>query len=173
LRTGYDYWLPAVKNFDLQYGVVRQPFGDGPWIVPDRLNGELMDWICPCAQGGPQATAPDVVLYPAVLLGLFWSFGPPLVTLVGIAWLWRRRHRPGPRFAAAFVGLSLVFYCVYYYQGTRFMAGPATLLVIYSGVGLADWARALAAQAGRLRFGAHAAGPGVPRPAGERTNVLS
>jgi hypothetical protein len=146
-RTGYDYWLPGARNFDLANATASPPFGDGPWVVPDRLDGSLLQWICPCPTGGPQATAPDVLLYPAVLLGLFWTFTPPLVTLVGLAYLWSRRQVPGSRFTLAFVALSLAFYCVYFYQGTRFMAAPATLLAIYSGVGLAHWTRGLASAA--------------------------
>src|SRR5579859_881615 len=97
-RTGYDYWLAGATNFSLAYATASPPFGDGPWIVADRRNGALMQWLCPCATGGPQATAPDVLLYPAVLLGLFWTFAPPLVSLIGLAYLWSRRGESSTRF---------------------------------------------------------------------------
>lgn len=141
LRTGYDYWLPGAKNFDLAMVTMSQAFGDGPWIVPDRLRGALMGWVCPCADGGPMATAPNVLLYPAVLLGLFWTFAPPLVALIGLAYMWHARREADVRFAAAFVVLSLGFYCVYFYQAARFMAAPATLLAIYTGVGTSYFSR--------------------------------
>jgi hypothetical protein len=167
LRTGYDYWPPGVSNFSLAYATVRAPFGDGPWIVSDRLNGLLMRWVCPCVSGGPQATVTDVQLYPAVLLGLFWVFTPPLITLVGLAYLWRKRGDAGARFTLAQMVLSLVFYCVYYYQGSRFMAAPATVLAIYSGVGIAYWARQPVARAwsmaGAVRTDLNAVRRLVPR----------
>lgn len=142
LRTGYDYWLPGVQNFGVANAVARDAFGDGPWIVADRLGGALMQWVCPCIQGGPQATAPDVLLYPAILFGFFWTFSPPLIGLLGLAYLWRRRREPDAQFGLALIALSLAFYCAYFYQATRFMAPPATLLAVYGAVGIAIWTRA-------------------------------
>jgi hypothetical protein len=139
-RTGYDFWLPGAKFFDPVSATTFRAFGDGPWVVPDQLGGALMRWVCPCADGGPMATAPDVLLYPAVLLGLFWTFAPPFVGLVGIAYLWSRRRDPESQFILALTVLTLAFYCVYFYQAARFMAAPATLLVISGGVAVAVWA---------------------------------
>lgn len=156
-RTGYDYWLPDTHNFGLAYATASPPFGDGPWVLADRLGGDLMRWVCPCISGGPQATAPDVVLYPAVLLGLFWTFTPPLVTVVGLLYLWSKRQESSARFTLVFVALNLAFYCVYFYQGTRFMAAPATLLAMYSAVGITQWTRA-----GFARLQVHGAAQGWP-----------
>jgi hypothetical protein len=141
LRTGYDFWLPGAKFVDPTWATTFRPFGDGPWLVPDRLGGALMRWICPCADGGPMATAPDVLFYPAVLLGLFWTFMPPFVALVGIYYLWRRRRDPESQFVFALTVLTLAFYCVYFYQAARFMAAPATLLAISGAVAISVWAR--------------------------------
>ena len=141
LRTGYDYWLPGAKYFDLALLTSTRDFVDGPWLVPDRLGGRLMEWVCPCADGGPQATAANIVLYPAVLLGLFWTFAPPLVGVVGLFYLWRRRQDPDARFTFALTLLTVGFYCVYFYQGTRFVAAPATLLAIYGAVGIESGTR--------------------------------
>ena len=141
LRTGYDYWLPGARYFDLALITSTRDFGDGPWLVPDRLGGRLMEWVCPCADGGPQATAANIVLYPAVLLGLFWTFAPPLVGAVGLFVLWRRRHDPDARFTFSLSILTVAFYCVYFYQGTRFVAAPATLLAIYGAVAVASGSR--------------------------------
>jgi hypothetical protein len=35
--------------------------------------------------------------------------------------------------------LSLLLFTFYFHQGTRFMAGPTTLLLIFSAVFLAQW----------------------------------
>jgi len=34
---------------------------------------------------------------------------------------------------------SLALFAFYFYQGTRFMAAPATLLSVFASVGLAQW----------------------------------
>jgi hypothetical protein len=153
LLTGYSYWLPGVRNFDISYLTVSPPFGDGPWIVPDRMAGVLMQWICPCVAGGPQATAPSVVLYPAVLLGLFWTYSPPLLTLIALAYVYRRRDDRGVRFTVVLSALTVAFYWFYFYQGARFMAAPATLLAIYSTVGLVSFLPAARRYVGQISIG--------------------
>ncbi len=138
-RTGYSYWLPGLKSFAWSYAFASPPRGDGPWIVADVLNGLLMQWVCPCPIGGSQAAIRNIFFYPSVLLGLFWTFAPPLITLCGIFYLWKHRHEAAANFTLWVTGLSLLLFTFYFHQGTRFMAGPATLLLIFSAVSLAQW----------------------------------
>lgn len=139
LNTGYGYWLPGLKSFAWSYAFASPPRGDGPWIVADALNGLLMQWICPCPLGGSQAALPNIFFYPAVLLGLFWTFVPPL-TLCGFFYIWKHRRETVAHFTLWVTALNLLLFTFYFYQGTRFMAGPATLLIIFTSVNAAQWA---------------------------------
>jgi hypothetical protein len=139
LSTGYSYWLPDLKSFAWSYAFASPPRGDGPWIVADTLHGLLMLWICPCPIGGPQAALPNIFFYPLVLLGFFWTFAPPLITIFGVFFLWRHRREMTASFTILVVGLSLVLFTFYFHQGTRFMAAPATLLIIFTSIHLAQW----------------------------------
>ncbi|MGH9903815.1 MAG: hypothetical protein ACRD68_18555, partial [Pyrinomonadaceae bacterium] len=89
--------------------------------------------------GGPQAALPNVFLYPTVLLGLFWTFAPPLVTLCGLFYLWKHRRETAAKFTLWVTCFSLLLFTFYFYQGTRFMAAPATLLLIFASVNTARW----------------------------------
>jgi hypothetical protein len=133
--TGYDYWLPGLENFDWAYALADEGIRDGT-LFPDALNGLLMSWVCPCPAGGPQAALPHILLYPAVLIGLFWVYSPPLATLPGIFHAWQRRRDPVGAFALWLTITSLRFYTFYYYQATRFMAAPATVLTAFSAAWL-------------------------------------
>lgn len=139
LRTGYNYWLPDLKAFAWSFAFASPPKGDGPWIVADTLHGLLMQWVCPCPVGGPQATIPNILFYPTVLLGFFWTFAPPLVTVFGLLYLWKHRGELSSKFMTCVVGLSLLLFTFYFHQGTRFMAAPATLLLVSSAIYLAQW----------------------------------
>jgi len=134
LRTGYSYWMPELKNFAWSYGVALLPNRDGPWVVADALNGLLWQWVCPCSIGGPQAALPNILFYPAILLGTFWIFAPPFVTLLGLVYVWTERRETATKFTLWLTLMSLMLYTFYFHQGTRFMAAPATLLLIYAAV---------------------------------------
>ena len=139
IRTGYDYWLPDLRTFDPSFALRTHPQGDGPYIVADRLNGALAQPLCACPGQSPQIALPNVAFYPAVLIGLLWIFAPPLWGLFGLAYTWSRRREPA---FALILWLTLVTFLVqifYFYQGARFMAGPATLLAIGGSVGLGRW----------------------------------
>lgn len=138
LKTGYDYWVTGIRNFDPTYAL-KSLLVEGPWITADALGGRLMQWVCPCPVGGPQAALPSIVYYPAVLIGLFWLFAPPFITLLGLGYVWKHRREAAPGFAFCLSILSLIFYTVYFYQGARFIAAPATLLAVYASVVLAHW----------------------------------
>jgi hypothetical protein len=116
----------------------QQPYTtDGPWVVGDALQGALMQWVCPCPAGGPLSAFPNVLFYPAVLLGAFWVFGPPFATLPGLVYLWRRRETQVAGFALWSIGLTLALYTIYFYQAVRYMAPAATVLLIFSAIAIA------------------------------------
>lgn len=160
LRTGYDYWLPDLQAFSASYAFQPTTGGDGPWIVPDRLEGALMGWACPgCGVGGAQRWLPNLLAYPATLLGLFWIFAPPLVPAIGLIWCWRRRSASPERLTLVITVATLVLFTFYFYQGSRFLAIPALQLTVFS-------AAALVAAAGQLtsRYQPHESAPKTPPP---------
>jgi hypothetical protein len=142
LETGYSYWGVASHNFALSY-LTGSSVREGPFIFPDLLDGKLLSWVCPCQVGGPQASMPNLTFYPTLLVGLFWVFSPPLVPLLGLVYAWRRRREAIGRYALLVTFLSLAIFGLYFYQGTRFMAGPATLLTVLASVWLAELATQL------------------------------
>lgn len=148
LRTGYAYWHVAANTFELGYTTSGATLREGSAIFPDRLDGRLVDWVCACRPGRTQAELPNLTFYPLLLAGGFWVFSPPLVPLFGLAYAWRRRREAVARYALAVTGISLVVFDVYFYQATRFMAGPATVLTVLASVWLAELARV---GRGRLR----------------------
>ena len=147
LRTGYGYWVPGLKLVDPTYITGLRP-GDGPFIIPDKLNGDLLSSVCPCGAGGPMSQMSNVPFYASVLAGAFWIFAPPLTSLIGLARVVRRRTTPAARFVLVAVGLNFALLAVYYSQGARLLAPAASLLLVYSAAAIADaadrvrrWAR--------------------------------
>jgi hypothetical protein len=80
----------------------------------------------------------NLIFYPALLASLFWVFSPPLVPLLGFVYAWRHRRDAVGRYTLVVVALTFVVYLFYHYQGARFMAAPATLLVVLASVWLAE-----------------------------------
>jgi hypothetical protein len=140
LTTGYSYWDVSGHFFSLSYVTSDTVIREGSFIFPDRLNGQLLDWVCPCQVGGPQNSLPNLTFYPLLLAGFFWVFSPPLITLLGLVYAWRRRREAIGRYTLVVVASTLLLFEIYYYQGTRFLAGPATLLVVMASVWLAELA---------------------------------
>ncbi len=137
-KTGYDYWLPNVKSFALEFAFRAYPQGDGPWLIQDWLGGWLMIWVCPCEKGGPLAALPNIVFYPLVLLGVFWIFAPPFVPLYGLLTAWKKRREPAAKFALWLSGFSILLFTFYFYQAARFMAATSTLLLLFAAVELGE-----------------------------------
>jgi hypothetical protein len=134
-ETGYDYWLPGLKMFDVSYAAQR-PMGDSPTMVGDQLSGKLLMWLCPCADdGGPLTHLPNVLFYPAVIFGPFWIFAPPLVGVLGAAVALRSWRELPARFTLWLTLLTLAMLTVYVFQAARLIAAPAALLTIYAAVG--------------------------------------
>jgi hypothetical protein len=131
--TGYTYYLPEIRSFGLDYALDPQIRRDGSGVVADSLDGLLLRWACPCPEDDPLLAFRAVTFYPLVLLGLFWIFVPPLTTVPGLIEVWRRRAEPGPAFVLWLTVLMVAFHLFYWYVAARFMAGPATLLAIYTG----------------------------------------
>jgi hypothetical protein len=134
LKTGYRF---PRRMFDVAFAIDNSIARDGPWIVGDALRGWLMDWVCPCRLGGPEAALPNLVYYPALLLGLFWVFAPPLASLPGVFEAWRRRNEAGAALTLWAVTLVVILHLVFFYQAARFLAPAATLLVVLSAACLA------------------------------------
>lgn len=141
LMTGYHYWLPEIRNFGLDYPLDLTTRRDGSGVVADSLDGLLLRWICPCPEDDPLFAFRAVTFYPLVLFGLFWIFVPPLTTVPGLIEVWRRRHEPGPAYVLWITVLTVIFHLFYFYLAARFIAGPTTLLAIYSGAFVARWAQ--------------------------------
>jgi hypothetical protein len=80
----------------------------------------------------------NLTFYPALLASLFWIFSPPLVPLLGLVYAWRHRRDAVGRYTLVVVALTFVVFLFYHYQGARFMAAPATLLVVLASVWLAE-----------------------------------
>ena len=165
--TGYSYWGVMTNWFRPLFlwsnsAVVHE----GSAIFAARFQTDLFSWVCPCQVGGPQASLPNIFFYPLLLAGGFWVFSPPLVSLFGLFYAWRHRSEPVGRFALALVALSLLLFDFYFYQGTRFMVGPATVLTVLASVWLSEGAghlaRWLAPRAGALRPRRSIASPRPP-----------
>jgi hypothetical protein len=117
---------------------------EGPSITPDAFQGWIVKLIdrrpsSGWSSGGPQSDYPNFIFYPAVLGGLFWVFTPPFLSLLGLWSCWRDWNRPEARFALVLCGISLAFFCCYFYQGTRFMAAPASALLAEAVTRVARW----------------------------------
>jgi hypothetical protein len=140
LMTGYAYWLPELRTFGLDFPLALDSQRDGSGVVADSLDGALLRWTCPCPEDDPLIAFRPVTFYPLVLLGMFWIFTPPLTIIPGLIEIWRQRREPAAAYVIWLTIITLLLHLVYFYHGPRFMAGPATLLAIYSGVAVARWA---------------------------------
>lgn len=136
LETGYSHWLPHLHQFGLSY-VTGKPFGSDGSLIRPHASG-LIGSICGC---DPVTGLSNLVFYPSVLSGLLWIYAPPLTGLIGLAALIRWRHTPPAQYALVVIALSTATLLVYFWQAARFLAPAASLLLIYSAVGLAGFAK--------------------------------
>ena len=135
-RTGYSYWLPGLHIFSASFPLHRTPLVEGPFVIPDKLNGALLQGVCPCGVGGSMSQLPNLAFYPGLAAGLFWVFAPPLTGLLGFAELVRDRATPGARFALVTILLNLVVVLFYFDQAARFVAPAASLLLVYGAASI-------------------------------------
>jgi hypothetical protein len=138
LTTGYSYWWPDQQRLGLSFAFGSSERAGGS-TFSDAMYGKLMRWACPCPPGGSQVAFSHFVFYPAVLLGVFWVFAPPLVSIIGLLHLWRHRRAPPVAVAMWIIVFTVGLYAVHFYQSERFMAAPATLLTVFAAVALAGW----------------------------------
>ena len=141
-KTGYKYW-GVRTTFSLSYLDSASVLKGGPWIFPDRLNGELLNWTCPCRLGGPQASLPNLTFYPLQLADVSWVFSPPFVPLFGLLLRLAKATRAGRCYALIVTALTMVAYMFYWGRETRFIAGPTTVLTVLASVRLAELAARL------------------------------
>jgi hypothetical protein len=139
LTTGYHQQVSVSKMFAAEFALRSPMPGDGPWIIRDALDGLLLQRVCPCPFGGPQAAMSNLAYYSAILASLFWLFLPPLFPLLGMVYLWRNRRTAAAQFSAAMMVLSLLLFIFYNYQGARFMAAPVTLLGVLAAAQIGGW----------------------------------
>lgn len=137
VRSGYDYYHPELAAFSPGFVLEGSPTSERQFVFPDKLEGALMRWTCPCDQYGPMGKASNAVFYPALLLGLYWVFSPPLFTLLGIWEMVRRRSSPVGQFGALVVVTNVGLFLAYYYQGARLVAPAAYVLIAFSAAGAA------------------------------------
>jgi hypothetical protein len=133
--TGYSYWVPSLHTFDVRF-TTHVTTNEGPFVIPDKLNGHLLDFLCPCGLGGSMMKLPNLAFYPIVVAGLFWVFAPPLTGLIGLVEMWRQRASPAARFTIITLALNLAVVLFYFDQAARFIAPAASLTIVYSAVGL-------------------------------------
>jgi 4-amino-4-deoxy-L-arabinose transferase-like glycosyltransferase len=135
LRTGYDYYLPGLREFAPHYAWADPLGRDGPNVTGDRLDGRLMSWACPCPHDGPMAVVENAVFYPAIVLGLFWMYAPPLVPFLAFAELYRRRRSRAARYAFSVIVTNVLLFTFYFHQAARFMAPVGALVIVFGAVG--------------------------------------
>lgn len=140
-RTGYDYYEPDRSEFNVDYLTRSNPPSDRSFLFDDRLDGALMGLTCPCDEYGPMGLAGNIVFYPALLLGLYWVYFPPLFSLFAVVWWKTGRNELASRFAILIAGLNMILMMFYYYQGARLMAPTAILLLVLASVGASDTIR--------------------------------
>lgn len=103
---------------------------------PDLYGHEVLAWQVPQLGLPADLGLPSPVLYGAILAGVFWMFGPPLLPLVGVVELWRQRRTVNGRLAAGVAAASVVIYLPYFYQGPRFMAPAGLILLVFAAVAI-------------------------------------
>lgn len=138
LRTGYEYHLPEAKQFSLEYVTASGLQGEGEFVAHARLGDKLMGWVCPCPDDDPMRGLPNLFFYPLLLLGLYWVFTPPLLSLVGVWALVVHRRAPSARFGLATVLGTLLLALPYYGSSARLAAPAGVVLVVFSAVGVAE-----------------------------------
>jgi hypothetical protein len=97
--------------------------------------------------------ASNLVFYPALLLGLYWIYFPPLFSVLGIWEVFRRRRSRVGQFAAVVVVANLATFLPFFYQGARLVAPAAYVLLAFSAVTVARVIDAMVARLARTRAG--------------------
>ena len=134
-ETGYSYYFPTLREFDFSHARdVALDQKEGPFIVDDRLDGALMDWVCPCVEGGPMRDLDNVAFYPALVTGLFWVYTPPFVFLLALWELVRRRGSAVGRYGSLVIGSNVAMFIAYFHQGARFLAPTGAMITVFAAL---------------------------------------
>jgi hypothetical protein len=141
--TGYDYYLPNLKEFAMQYVNKPDLFGEKGYIFADRLNGSLMRWTCPCPVAGPTGHSPNWFFYPSLLGGFFWIYAPPGLGVLGLYAMFRGKSLSHGLFAIVVSVGTVTLFTGYFYQGARLVAPAGVLVMIFSANGTVSVARRL------------------------------
>jgi hypothetical protein len=86
----------------------------------------------------------SLLFYPALLLGLFWVFTPPLVPLAAAGYSLRQRRRESVRYLLCLVAANLLLVLPYFYTAARLVTPAASALLVLAAAGLAGLAPRLA-----------------------------
>jgi hypothetical protein len=127
-----------MKVFDWSHSFQRLELHDESAGV-DHFQGRFEQWLCRCNKPWTESPLPNVLFYPAVILGLIWTFAPPGITLVGMRYVSRRLGYTGPGFVFWLAGANLALFVLAASQFRRFIAGPTVLLAMFGAVGLTKW----------------------------------
>lgn len=69
--------------------------------------------------------------------GFLWIYEPSLLGVLGLWWALRRWRDPVDRYVLVLVPVGVAAFDAYLFQAARFMAGPASVLVVLRCVQLA------------------------------------
>ncbi len=149
LITDYDQYIPRQGLFSPLYAVSHVVRPDSPVVSGDNFSGYVEYLVCGCRNYHPNAILVNLAYYPALLLGVIWTFAPPFATAPGLLYMLRQRRRPEVLLGLLLVIGGVLPFVFYLFQARRFIAGPALILIVYSGVALAEvldrWLRQRAA----------------------------
>ena len=135
--TGQGHYLPNLPYLQPANAILRVNSHDARAIWGDNLDGWFESWVCGCTESWPLSPLPNLIFYPALLLGLIWTYVPPLTTVPAIFYALRHPREPLVRVTLPLVVVNLAFFAVSVVQARRYLAGPASLLVVLSAVALA------------------------------------
>ncbi len=137
--TGYDQYIGRRGLFSPLYAVSHQVRPDSPVVSGDNFSGHVEYLVCGCRNYYPNALLVNLAYYPALLLGVIWTFAPPFSTVPGLLYMLKERRRPEVFLALLLVIGGVLPFVFYIFQARRFIAGPALIVIVYSGVAVAEW----------------------------------
>jgi len=138
-ETGYAHWVPGIHEFDYSYLSRTDIQGDDPYIYRDRLEGRFVAWVeqTPTASAESIRSMPSFLIYTAVLAGAYWIYFPPAFSMFGVYWLFLRRRRREARAMMIIIIIFPVFFSFYFFEGSRFVAPSAMVLLPIASAGAA------------------------------------
>lgn len=136
LSNGYDDHNVGFGHMFALSNPLGETAKEGLWMIGEPFSQSWVDRLS--AVGPAPATGlPNLLFYPAVLLGLVWIYTPPLVSVIGLVYGWRHRGDQAVRYIAWTAIGTVVFYLFYDYQAARMIAVSAAMLVVLTAAGMA------------------------------------